>query len=164
MTALEIDKALTNIVLQMQSECENKLNSIEKDLKMERKAVQIELGMYSLCLRAGLLYHTIGTRESTLKHFQNQANKIFASFPVIVQKYSEADEKEKLIMVASLRQEAFMRDQFSNKNESDYQKARKVNSVDDMFELKIKINATNKVYEAWEQWRKNTGIYPNMFG
>ncbi len=163
MTALQIDKALTDIVLERYSECENRLSNIDKSLKMERKAVQIELGMYGLCLRAGLLYYTTGARESTLNHFRNQAERIFAPFSKIAQAYSKATEEEKLVIVAALRQEAFMRDQFSNKNEADFQLAKKAGSVDDAFELTIKINAINEVYKAWEAWRMQNNIYPNMF-
>ncbi len=164
MNATEIDKALADIVLEKYSECENRLNAIDKSLKTERKAVQIELGMYGLCLRAGLLYYTTGKREDTLMHFLKQAQLIFSKFPKIAQAYENANDEERLIMVAALRQEAFMRDQFSNKNEEEYERARQVGSVEDTFELNIKINAINEVYKAWEAWRKKEQIYFNMFG
>ena len=163
MTALEVDKALTDIVLKRYAECESRLNKIEKSLKTERKAIQIELGMYGLCLRAGLLYYTIGSREDTLKHFSRQAEAIFSSFPKILKVYKEANDEEKLIMIAALRQEAFMRNQFSSKNEEEYQRAQELGYVSDAFELNIKINAINSVYKEWEAWRENNIKYSNMF-
>ena len=163
MNAIEIDKALTDVVLEKYSECEKRLNATDKSLKTERKAIQIELGMYGLCLRAGLLYYTTGKREDTLKLFLRQAKTIFSRFPKIVQAYENASDDEALIMVAALRQEAFMREQFSNKNEEDFEKACELGCVSDTFELNIKIKAINSVYNAWEAWRKNNQIYSNMF-
>ena len=164
MNAIEIDKALTHIVLEKYSECENRLRAIDKSLKTERKAIQIELGMYGLCLRAGLLYYTTGKREDTLRHFLRQGKMIFSKFPKILQAYENANNEEQLILVAALRQEAFMRDQFSDKNQEDYKKAQDLGCVEEAFELKIKTNTLNAVYKAWEEWRKKEKIYFNMFG
>ena len=58
MTYLEIDKALVDITREKCAECKSRLESTPKDNVTERKALQVELGMYTLCGNAGLLFCT----------------------------------------------------------------------------------------------------------
>ena len=83
MTATEINQAMAEIALQKVKDCEERLKETPKDNKSERKAIQIELGMYSLCLRAGLLYYTTEGKTNTVQirknRFMNISLKSFSS-------------------------------------------------------------------------------------
>ena len=47
MTYLEIDQAIVDITRQMCAECKARLDTIPKENGTERKAVQLEYGMYT---------------------------------------------------------------------------------------------------------------------
>ena len=57
MTYLEIDKAITDILVQMHDECKTRLDSVSKDNITEQKALHLEYGMYQFCGNAGLLHY-----------------------------------------------------------------------------------------------------------
>ena len=71
MNYLDIDKALVDITRAKCDECKARLDATPKDNKAERKALQIELGMYTVCGNAGLLFNTYGTREGLYRTRQN---------------------------------------------------------------------------------------------
>ena len=55
MTYLEIDKALVEITRGKCAECKARLDAVSKENATERKALQVEYGMYSFCGAAGFL-------------------------------------------------------------------------------------------------------------
>ena len=74
MTAFEIDTALADIAIKKCYICEEKIKQLFKESLTEKKALQIQLGMYSLFLRAALLLYAYnGDRE---KRFENR-KKLF---------------------------------------------------------------------------------------
>ena len=54
MNYLEIDKAILDITQEMCKNCQAKLDTVSKENVTERKAVQLEYGMYAFCP-----FHTI---------------------------------------------------------------------------------------------------------
>ena len=63
MTDLEIDAALVAITRQKCEECKARLDAIPKTNATERKAVQLEYGMYTFCGNAGLLFNSVGSGQ-----------------------------------------------------------------------------------------------------
>ena len=164
MTALEINKVMAEIALQRVKDCEERLKETPKDNKSERKAIQIELGMYSLCLRAGLLYYTTEGKTNTVQIRKNRFMNIsLKSFPSIAQIYEKASEEEKLCMVAALQGEMFMRDQMYNGYISELEQAKAAGDAQRNFEFSIKTGSLEVIFEAWEEWRISNNIYPHMF-
>ena len=66
MTALEIDKAMYDIVKEKYDECQSRLDAVPKENKAERKALIIEREMYGLCNRAGILVYVLGKEKMFL--------------------------------------------------------------------------------------------------
>ena len=164
MTALEIDKVMAEIALHKVKECEERLAETPKDNKSERKAIQIELGMYSLCLRAGLLYYTTPVNMDTVQVRKNRFMNIsLKTFPKIAQIYEKSSEEEKLRIVAALQGEMFMRDQMYIGYVSELEQAKASGDSKRIFEFTIKTGALNVIFDAWEEWRISNNVYPHMF-
>lgn len=159
MTAIEIDKAMTDIVLEKQAECKSRLEAIPKENRNERKAVQIELGMYTLCLNAGLL-HCRGDRLSIRQNFMRN---VLPRFPRVHAVYSALDEAEKTIFFAALQSELFMRDQIYRNYLAELAEAKAAGDTQNVFELQLKAGTVENVFAAWEAWRVANNVYPHMF-
>lgn len=155
-------KALSQIALDMKNECETRLNNVDKSHSNERKAIQIELGMYGLCLRAGLLYYTTGSEESLFNTLESQSSRTMIAYDKIKEKYLSLTDGKQLFSIVVGR-EAFMRTQFYDAYINELALAEKSGSQEKAFEIKIKIGALNRIFTAWEEWRRENNIFPNMF-
>ena len=162
MTALEIDKAMYDIVMEKYNDCQCRLDAVPKENKGERKALTIEREMYGLCNRAGLLWYALGTRESCLDKRYGVIGQILQRYPGIDQLFSKLDEEKRLIFVAALQGEIFMRDQFLRSYYAELKKAQAAQDLKNCFELQIKIGACENVFKSWEEWRMNNGVYAGI--
>ena len=161
MTHIEIDKAITDILVQMRDECKARLDAVEKTNVIEQKALHLEYGMYQFCGNAGLLHYK--ETEKKLKSRQNVLRRIMSKYPKMNSVYTELSEDEKLCFIAAIQAELFIRDQWLHNQYKDFAKAESAGDSKSVFELKIKIGAVEKVFEAWEKWRAENKTYSNMF-
>ena len=164
MTALEIDKEIVNIATTVVDECKMRLAEIPKDRKTERKAVQIELGVYNLALRAGLLIIPAKERENFLSTRKKVTAQIITRYSKIEKCYNALNENEQERMHAAIHAELFMRDQFSEKWEKELEGAETAKDIAAVFDLRIQLGAIYRIYEEWERWRISRNIFPKMFG
>lgn len=171
MTALEIDKDLSELMLQKRKESEAKLLLLDKEAKNERKAVQIEVGMYNLLLCFGQLYHLKkgDTYEKQRNHVLWLREKLiireelFLKFPKIQAAYQSADEEEKKRIIAALQGEMLMRHSFYTNYSKELQAARRYNDVNKAFEIGLKVSVLEDGFKIWEDYRRENGIYCDMF-
>ena len=163
MTYLEIDGALVDITRALCAECKTRLDAIPKEHAMERKAVQLELGMYTFCGNAGLLFNTGWERTKVLDTRQNFWNRELHRYPEIRAQYEALDADEKLCFFAALQGELFLRDQWLGEQKAALKAARSANDIGQLFELNIKLGSVRIMFSAWEAWRLDNNIYPNIF-
>jgi len=165
MTYREIDGAIVDITRRKCDECKARLESIPKENVTERKAVQLEYGMYSFCGNAGLLFNTFGDRSGTVmtrRRFFERA--VVGKYPKIDEVYRKIEsEEEKLCFIAAVQAELFIRDQWLGSQLKELAAAEASGDVKSAFELKIKIGAVKSMFGAWEAWRAENGIYPRLF-
>ena len=162
MNYLDIDKALVDITRAKCDECKARLDATPKDSKAERKALQIELGMYTLCGNAGLLFNTYGTREGLYRTRQNFWGMILPKYPKHQEIYSALTDDEKLSFMAAWQADLFMRDQLLNGYVTELAQAEAAGDAKNTFELRIKIGAVREMLSIWEAWRAEKGVYPNL--
>ena len=162
MTALEIDKALYDIVCEKYNECQSRLDAVPKESKMERKALIIEREMYGLCNRAGILVYVNGKRENVLAMRQRVIGQILCKYPKLNHFFSQLDEEEKMRFIAALQAEIFMRDQIVNSYYTEFEVAKLADDTKNLLELHIKIGGCENIFEAWEKWRVENNVYPGM--
>ncbi len=168
MTALEIDRSLTDIMLTQGEVGKQKLANLPPDAKQERKAVQIEIGIYSLFVRFGQLYtmkkgappeeqreHVLYIREQMMLR-----EKQLSVFPKFEKMYYEADVAEKQRLIAAYHAEIQMRCQMAPKYRQHLLAAKQSGDVDEAFEAGIKIAVMEEGFRLWEEWRRAHGVYP----
>ena len=162
MNYLDIDKALVDITRAKCDECKARLDATPKDSKAERKALQIELGMYTLCGNAGLFFNTYGTREGLYRTRQNFFTYAMTKYPRHGEVYTTLNDDEKLSFMAAWQADLFMRDQLLNGYVTELAQAEAAGDAKNTFEFRIKIGAVREMLSIWEGWRKENGIYPNL--
>lgn len=171
MNPLEIDKALVELLLEKIKKSRAKLSTLPKEAKNERKAVQIELGMYNLFVNFGFLYtlrkgdtyeqqrnHVLRIREKMTERMN-----LFIAFPKIKKAYDVADEVERKCIIAALHSEMHMRNSFYNKYLKDLEAAKQYNDVYKSFEIGLKVSVLEDGFRLLEKYRQENGIYPGMF-
>lgn len=166
MNVNEIYILLVKVIDGIRDECKSRLALVPKERKTEQKALKIELGMYSLCMRAGCLYMTETNsekEEAVLKLRTPICQNIMQNhFPHIYELYLSLDDEEKAVMLSALQAELFMRDQIYEGYKSELAAAKACGDEKNIFEFQIKVRSVERVFEAWEEWRKEHNIYPNL--
>ncbi len=164
MTRYEIDQTMQEIVRAKITECKARLGALPKDNVNERKAVQIELGMYTLCGNAGLLCDINGRddrpRDKFFRLRQGVLHRILSKYPKLHQVFVGLDGDEQLRFVAALQGEIFMRDQIMRDYRTELDAATAAGDAKTVFEFTIKIGAVESVLNAWKAWRMQNDIYP----
>lgn len=163
MTHLEIDAALVSITRQVCAECKARLDAIPKTNTTERKAVQLEYGMDTFCGNAGLLFNTGWERTKVLDVRRSLWNHALSRYPHIREQYLALDDEEKPRFHAALQGELYLRQSWLGEQTTALAAASAAGDTQQIFELNIKIGAVRAMFAAWEAWRRENGIYPNMF-
>jgi hypothetical protein len=162
MTALEIDKAMYDIVKEKYDECQSRLDAVPIENKSERKALIIEREMYGLCNRAGLIVYVTGKRESVLATRRRVIGQILQRYPKLNNIFTKLDEDEKMIFIATLQAEIYMRDQIVNSYYIEFESAKSSGDMKNTFELQIKIGGCENIFRAWEEWRVEHNLYAGI--
>ena len=164
MTYLEIDSAIIAVTQKVCDECKARLDTISKENTTERKAVQLEYGMYTFCGSAGGLFNTYQTREQALHGRQHYfLNKVLHKYPIINATYEVLDKEDKLRFIAAMQAELFIREQWFDKKSAELTAATAAGDTKRIFELTIQLGAVKNMFAAWEAWRVENNIFPNMF-
>ena len=162
MTDIEIDKALIDIMAEKKQACQARLDAIPKENKNEKKALHLELGMYTLCQNAGFLINTTGGREGVLRTRRAVIGQILSKYPKMASVFAALDEEKQQEFTAALQAELFLRDQFLPQYREDLTTATAADDTDGMLEMRIKIGTLENVFGAWEAWRRENNVFPCM--
>jgi hypothetical protein len=164
MTHLEIDKALIDILAEKKAECETRLKAIPKENKSEKKAVHLELGMYTLCQNAGFLINTTGGREGVIRTRRTVLSQILTKHPNLAKTFNALEEEKQNAFIAALQAELFLRDQFLPQYREALTAATAADDTDGVLEMRIKIGTLESVFDAWEAWRRENDVFPGVSG
>ena len=163
MTYLEIDRAILDITQEMCKNCQAKLDAISKENVTERKAVQLEYGMYAFCRDAGLLFNNGMERTNFFRRGYSFLNKTLPKYPKLNAIYQAQDDENKLCFYAALHGELFIRDQWIVKKTAELAAAKASGDTKNVFEITIMLGTVKNMFAAWEQWRVDNNIFPHMF-
>ena len=162
MTYLEIHKSITEITREKCAECKTRLDAVPRKNSTERKALQLEYGMYSFCGNCGMLFGS-GDGSKAVSIRKRFLEGVMDKYPDLFELYGRLDEEEKLKFIAATQAELYIRDQWLGTQITDLAAAEKMGDTDKIFELKIKIGAVKNMFTAWEKWRRENNVYPGMF-
>lgn len=163
MTYLEIDKALSAIVFCKCEECEKKLKTTPKEAKTERKALQIQIGMYRLFYRAAIEHFPKVTGVALTKRLA-EITKWIPHYPHLYAAYQNADTAEKEHLLFAVHAELYMRQAFLKPAISELVFAQANSDVDRSFELDLKVKSMLEILNLCENWRAVNDVYPGLFG
>ena len=163
MNCLEIDSALVDITRKMCTECKARLDAVPGSNVTERKAIQLEYGMYTFCGNAGLLFNTGWARTKVLDVRRSLWNNELHKYPHIREYYLSLDCDEQQCFHAALQGELYLRQSWLGEQEAARSMAEAAGDTRQVFELNIKLGAVRAMFAAWEAWRRENGIYPNLF-
>lgn len=163
MTYLEIDKAMVDVTQKMCEECKARLDAIPTENSTERKAVQLEYGMYTFCRDAGLMFHNGKERTLAFQRGNSFMAKILHKYPKPNALYQTLDDDFKLCFIAALQGDLFIRDQWLQKKTAELTAATASGDTKSVFELTIQLGAVKNMFAAWEQWRIDNNVFPHMF-
>ena len=161
MNYLEIHKSIGDITREKCSECKARLDTVPKENVTERKALQLENGMYSFCLNCGLLGKADGSGPVALR--KRVLEGVMSKYPVLNAFYIKLNEEEKFKFIAATQSELFIRDQWLPAQYAELEAAEATGNTQNAFELKIKIGSALNMFDIWEAWRIDNNIYPGMF-
>ena len=163
MTYLEIDQAMVDITREKCHECKARLDALPKTNVTERKALQLEYGMYTFCGNAGLLFNVGGERTIIQKRRYILEHGMLKRCPPMEIAYEGLSEDQKMCFVAALQAEIFIRDSWLSEQYAELSAAEATQDTDKIFEFRIKIGAVEQMFATWEAWREANGVYPRMF-
>lgn len=162
MTYSEIDAAMVALTREQRAACEKKLAALPGDSPTERKAVQLELGIYTFCGNAGLLFNA-ASRDHWLGIRRPVIERLLPRYPRLQQIYHGLEEEEKPRFLAAVQAELFIRDQWLGQQRTELAAAEESGDTHRAFESKIKIGAAEAMFAAWEAWRTEHNIFPHLF-
>ncbi len=162
LSPVEIEKALAEISISMCNSCAERISQLPETARTEKKAIQIEAGMYSMGFRAAIRYNTVGSREQCIRIKSNNFLPIMQDYPRLKSAFEAADDDERQRLTAALYGEVWLISQYQNINEAELEKAKASGDVKKMFELNIKVQATKALLSAWSLWREQNGVYSDL--
>lgn len=162
MTYSEIDAAMVALTREQCATCKKKLAALSGDTPTERKAIQLELGIYTFCGNAGLLFNA-PTRDHWLRIRRPVIERLLPRYPRLRQIYSELEEEDKPRFLAAVQAELFIRDQWLGQQRAELAAAEQAGDPQRTFEIKIKIGAAEIMFAAWEAWRTEHNVFPHLF-
>ena len=162
MTYLEIDKALVDLTRQICEECKKRLDATPKEKRTERKALQVEYGMYTFCGNAGLFFNTVGERKlvQIRRRFWEREQQKYPHLKLV---YQGLDDEKKMCFIAALQAEWYIRYYWFGAQKNELAAAEACGDTQKVFEFKIKVGSVERMFAVWEAWRRENGMYPNMF-
>ncbi len=163
MTYLDIDRAMVDVTRQKCAECKSRLDAVSKENVTERKALQLEYGIYTFCGNAGLLFNVGGERTIIHRRRYILENGMLQRCPPMELAYQGLSEEEKMRFVAALQAEIFIRDSWLKEQYAELAAAEASQDTNKIFEFRIKIGTVENMFSVWEAWRKENNVYPNMF-
>ena len=108
MTAIEIEKASAQIVIDKMAECKEKLAGIPKENVREKKLLAMINGIYDMCLNGGLLWKA-DDRMAMLRLKSNRIIPLAEKVnPQLADKLKKCNSEELIMASAALYGELFM--------------------------------------------------------
>jgi len=162
MTDIEIDKALIDILAEKKQACEARLAAIPKENKTEKKALHLELGMYTLCQNAGFLINTTGGREGVLRTRRRVIAQVLSKNPTLLAGFEALEDEDQKKWIAGWQAELFLRDQFLPQYREALRAAEDAADTDGILEMRIKLGTVESVFNAWQAWRREHNVFPHV--
>ena len=159
MNKQEIMNGLWTITKEKHDACKADVSSVDKNHPTERGALQLKAGIYHVAIAAGLISGTDQAAELMRKRFKN----LIKHFPDIANCYHTLPDDQKELMEISLYPEVFMRANFYNTYNTDFEQAKLDGDPQKIFKARIKKEVLDDILNMWREFRVQNELFAFAF-
>ena len=159
MNKQEIFNGLWTITKEKHNACKTDAASVDKNHPTERGALQLKSGIYNVAIAAGLISGTDQAIELMSKRFKN----LIKFFPDIADYYHRLSDDQKELMEISLYPEVFMRANFYNTYNTDFEQAELDGDPQKIFKARIKKEVLDDILNMWREFRVQNELFAFAF-
>ena len=158
MTEQMIYEALCRVVRERDAVCLEKINALGKANPTERGVLQMQRGIYNLCLQAGLcacMLDPIGIIHQRFPNFVRH-------FPQLATQHAELSEAQKAIFEVALYPEIWMSSEFLAMYQKERDVAKASGDQSQLFKAKLKYEVLHDVVSAWHGVRAEMELWAEI--
>ena len=158
MTEQTIHERLCRVVREKDAACAEKICALGKGNATERGVLQMQRGIYNVCLQAGLC----ACMPDPVKTIHQRFPNFVRHFPQLAACHVDLSEKQKAIFEIALYPEIWMSSSFleTYQKERDAAKASEDQSL--AFKAKVKYEVLHDVVAAWHNVRAEMGLWADL--
>ena len=156
----EIFNELYSLVKEKYDICKNDIAAIGKDHPTEKGALQLKLGIYNVAMAAGLISRLDNGPEVMSRRFKNFLDHLPAE---ISEHYNSLPDEQKIIMSTALYPETFMRLNFYNTYNTDFEQAEESGEPQKIFKARLKKEVLDEILNMWRDFRLQNDLFVFAF-
>ncbi len=158
MTEQMIHEALCRIVREKDAACAEKIGALGKERATERGVLQMQRGIYNVCLQAGLC----ACMPDPIKTIHQRFPNFVRHFPHIAACHADLSEEQKAIFEVALYPEIWMSSGFLEMYQKERDAARASGEQSLLFKARLKYEVLHDVVAAWHGVRVEMGLWAEL--
>ena len=158
MTEQIIYEALCRVVREKDAVCLGKISALGKENPTERGVLQMQHGIYNLCLQAGLCACMPDPTVAIHRRFPN----FVGHFPQLAAHHADLSEEQKAIFEVALYPEIWMSLEFLAMYQKEREVAKASGDQRQLFKAKLKYEVLHDVVSAWHDARAEMGLWAEI--
>ncbi len=158
MTEQMIHEALCRVVREKDAACVEKINALGKENATERGVLQMQRGIYNVCLQAGLCACMPDPAKTIHQRFPN----FVRHFPQLAARHADLSEEQKATFEVALYPEIWMSSGFLEMYQKERDAARASGDQSMLFKARLKYEILHDVVAAWHNIRAEMGLWAEL--
>ena len=158
MTEQMIHEALCRIVREKDAACGEKIATLGKENATERGALQMQKGIYNVCLQAGLC----ACMPDPVKAIHGRFSNFVRHFPHIAERHGTLTAEEQAIFEVALYPEIWMSSAFLDMYRKERDATQAGGDEGLAFKAKMKYEVLRDVVVAWHGVRAEMGLWTDL--
>ncbi|MBQ7337995.1 MAG: hypothetical protein IJW40_06010 [Clostridia bacterium] len=158
MTEQMIHEALCRVVREKDAACLEKMGALGKENATERGVLQMQRGIYNVCLQAGLCACMPDPAKTIHRRFPN----FVCHFPQLAAYHATLSEEQKAILEVALYPEIWMSSGFLEMYQKERDAAKASGDQNLIFKAKMKYEVLHDVVSAWRGARAEMGLWAEL--
>ncbi len=158
MTEQMIYEALCRVLRDKDAACDEKITTLGKENTTERGVLQMQKGIYNVCLQAGLC----ACMPDPIKAIHQRFPNYIRFFPQIEERHSTLTAEEKAVFEVALYPEMWMSSAFLDMYRKERDAVQASGNEDLTFKAKMKYEVLRDMVSAWHAARAKMGLWAEL--
>ena len=158
MTEQMIHEALCRVLREKDAACAEKIATLGKENTTERGVLQMQKGIYNVCLQAGLC----ACMSDPVKTIHQRFPNFIHFFPQIAERHSTLVAEEKAAFEVALYPEIWMCSAFLDMYRKERDAVQASGDEGSAFKAKMKYEILHDVVSAWHGVRAELGLWAEL--